>query len=96
MECSVEWKHDFMRDQQDYRFCPECAKCLEPDDGKREGEAARTKTITLTLKQWETIVDALEITQDEGPIIGAGSKSDELSQAEAAMNQALEAAPVKD
>jgi hypothetical protein len=53
----------------------------------------KTKTITLSVEDWETIVDAIQMTRDEGPD-GEGWKSDELKQAESAMNCALDAAPI--
>ena len=59
----------------------------------RLNSTMKTKTITLSLEDWETIVDAIQMTQDEGPE-GEGWKSDELSRAESAMNHALDAAPI--
>lgn len=53
----------------------------------------KIKTITLSLETWEAIVDAIQMTQDEGPE-GEGWKSDELSRAESSLNCALDAAPI--
>ena len=53
----------------------------------------KTKTITLSLADWETIADALLLSQDAGPE-GEGWKSDQLSRAESALNHALAAAPI--
>lgn len=48
----------------------------------------KKKTVTLSLEDWEAIVDAIQSTQDEGPV-GYGWKSDKLRSAESALIQAL-------
>ena len=51
--------------------------------------AIKTKTITLTVEQWEFIEDTLSMAQDTGPE-GSGWKSDELIAAQRALRDALE------
>lgn len=49
----------------------------------------KTKTITLTVEQWELIEDTLSMAQDTGPE-GSGWKSDELIAVQRALRDALE------
>ena len=53
----------------------------------------KTKTITLTLEQWEQIANAVEMAQDVGPE-GEGWKSDGLSAAHCALDAALVYTPL--
>lgn len=53
----------------------------------------KTKTITLSVEDWESIANAVRITWDEGPYY-EGWKSAELTRAEESLNAALETATI--
>jgi hypothetical protein len=52
----------------------------------------KTKTITLPVEHWETILNTISYARDEGPE-DEGWKSDELRKAEALLESALHVAP---